>query len=78
MNIGFEDDELKPYKEPPADVLDPVRIGNAQSMNTLAILSTTTRLCITLSALSLFVLWYAVAVSSQQLFELNTSKHFML
>lgn len=28
MNIGFEDDELKPFKEPPADVLDPIRIGN--------------------------------------------------
>ncbi|XP_069118684.1 MAP/microtubule affinity-regulating kinase 3-like isoform X12 [Argopecten irradians] len=26
MNIGYEDDELKPFKEPPADVLDPVRI----------------------------------------------------
>ncbi|CAC5383789.1 MARK [Mytilus coruscus] len=28
MNVGFEDDELLPYVEPPADVLDPVRIGN--------------------------------------------------
>lgn len=26
MNIGCEDDELKPYVEPPADVLDPLRI----------------------------------------------------
>ncbi|XP_033735129.1 MAP/microtubule affinity-regulating kinase 3-like isoform X14 [Pecten maximus] len=26
MNIGYEDDELKPFKEPPADVLDPIRI----------------------------------------------------
>ncbi|CAC5383784.1 MARK [Mytilus coruscus] len=26
MNVGFEDDELLPYVEPPADVLDPVRI----------------------------------------------------
>lgn len=28
MNIGYDDDELKPFKESPADVLDPVRIGN--------------------------------------------------
>lgn len=28
MNVGFEDDELLPYVEPPADQLDPVRIGN--------------------------------------------------
>ncbi|XP_055995253.1 MAP/microtubule affinity-regulating kinase 3-like isoform X5 [Ostrea edulis] len=26
MNIGCEDDELKPFVEPPADVLDPLRI----------------------------------------------------
>ncbi|XP_021360446.1 MAP/microtubule affinity-regulating kinase 3-like isoform X8 [Mizuhopecten yessoensis] len=26
MNIGYEDDDLKPFKEPPADVLDPIRI----------------------------------------------------
>ncbi|XP_076097816.1 MAP/microtubule affinity-regulating kinase 3-like isoform X9 [Mytilus galloprovincialis] len=26
MNVGFEDDELLPYVEPPADQLDPVRI----------------------------------------------------
>lgn len=28
MNIGFEDDELKPYVEPPPDINDPLRIGN--------------------------------------------------
>jgi hypothetical protein len=28
MNVGFEDDELLPYVEPPADMLDPMRIGN--------------------------------------------------
>lgn len=28
MNIGYEDDELKPYVEPPPDINDPVRIGN--------------------------------------------------
>lgn len=28
MNIGFEDDELKPYVEPSPDTLDPLRIGN--------------------------------------------------
>ncbi len=28
MNIGYEDDELKPYIEPPPDFNDPVRIGN--------------------------------------------------
>ncbi|XP_063428970.1 MAP/microtubule affinity-regulating kinase 3-like isoform X8 [Mytilus trossulus] len=26
MNVGFEDDELLPYVEPPADQLDPIRI----------------------------------------------------
>ena len=31
MNIGCEDDELKPYVEPPADVLDPLRIGKNPS-----------------------------------------------
>lgn len=31
MNIGCEDDELKPYVEPPADVLDPLRIGKIPS-----------------------------------------------
>ncbi|KAK3092537.1 hypothetical protein FSP39_004100 [Pinctada imbricata] len=31
MNIGYEDDDLKPYIEPPADVLDPLRIGKAQT-----------------------------------------------
>lgn len=31
MNIGCEDDELKPYVEPPADVLDPLRIGKTPS-----------------------------------------------
>jgi hypothetical protein len=29
MNIGCEDDELKPFVEPPADVLDPLRIGKS-------------------------------------------------
>lgn len=28
MNIGYEDDELKPFIEPEADFNDPVRIGN--------------------------------------------------
>ena len=28
INIGLEDEELKPYLECPSDVLDPVRIGN--------------------------------------------------
>ena len=27
MNIGYEDDELKPYIEPHRDYNDPVRIG---------------------------------------------------
>ena len=27
MNIGFEEDELKPYIEPPPDFNDPLRIG---------------------------------------------------
>lgn len=34
MNVGFEDDELIPYVEPPADVLDPVRIGNVPWVDT--------------------------------------------
>lgn len=29
MNIGYEDDDLKPYIEPTQDNNDPVRIGNA-------------------------------------------------
>lgn len=29
INIGMEDEELKPYIECPSDVLDPVRIGNS-------------------------------------------------
>lgn len=28
INIGMEDDELKPFVESSQDVLDPVRIGN--------------------------------------------------
>lgn len=28
MNIGYEDDELKPFIEPTPDNNDPVRIGN--------------------------------------------------
>jgi len=27
MNVGYEDDELKPYQEPSKDCTDPVRIG---------------------------------------------------
>lgn len=27
MNIGYEDDELKPYQEPPPDLSDISRIG---------------------------------------------------
>lgn len=27
MNVGFDDDDLKPYQEPPKDLNDPVRIG---------------------------------------------------
>ena len=27
MNIGYEDDELKPHHEPPHDFNDPIRIG---------------------------------------------------
>ena len=30
MNIGYEDDDLKPFVEPTQDNSDPVRIGNAQ------------------------------------------------
>ncbi|XP_052827942.1 MAP/microtubule affinity-regulating kinase 3 [Octopus bimaculoides] len=29
MNIGFEDDELKPYVEPPPDINDPLRIAKS-------------------------------------------------
>ena len=28
INIGMEDDELKPYIDTPCDMLDVVRIGN--------------------------------------------------
>jgi len=28
MNIGYEDDELKPYQEPSKDCTDPVRVGS--------------------------------------------------
>ena len=37
INIGMEDEELKPYLECPADVLDPVRIGNILSSCCLAL-----------------------------------------
>ena len=30
MNIGYEDDDLKPYIEPSADNSDHIRIGNSQ------------------------------------------------
>ena len=36
MNIGYEDDELKPFVEPPPDINDPVRIGNVQHLHLLA------------------------------------------
>jgi len=32
MNIGYEDDELKPYQEPSRDCIDPVRIGLYQEL----------------------------------------------
>ena len=28
MNIGYDEDDLKPYIEPAADFNDPLRIGN--------------------------------------------------
>ena len=42
MNIGYEDDDLKPYVEPPADVLDPMRIGkdNVPPVYVVFVLST--------------------------------------
>lgn len=36
MNIGYEDDELKPFVEPLPDINDPVRIGNVQHLYLLA------------------------------------------
>ncbi len=30
MNIGYEDDDLKPYIEPTADISDHIRIGNTR------------------------------------------------
>ena len=30
MNIGYEDDDLKPYVEPSADNSDHIRIGNSR------------------------------------------------
>ncbi len=30
MNIGYEDDDLKPYSEPTADINDHIRIGNTR------------------------------------------------
>lgn len=32
MNIGYEDDELKPFIEPPPDINEPMRIGNDSSI----------------------------------------------
>jgi len=32
MNVGYEDDELKPYQEPSKDCTDPVRIGLCQRL----------------------------------------------
>ncbi|XP_033234056.1 serine/threonine-protein kinase MARK2-like isoform X8 [Drosophila pseudoobscura] len=32
MNMGFEDDELKPYIEPKADLADPKRIGKTEAL----------------------------------------------
>lgn len=29
INIGYEDDEMKPYVEPPKDSNDPARIGQS-------------------------------------------------
>ena len=34
MNIGFEDEELKPYKEPEADLNDQARIRESLNMYT--------------------------------------------
>jgi hypothetical protein len=31
MNIGYEEEELKPFTEPPKDLNDPARIGNSSS-----------------------------------------------
>lgn len=41
MNIGYEDDELKPFVEPLPDINDPVRIGNVQHLHLLAWRATT-------------------------------------
>ena len=32
INIGFENDALEPYVEPPTDLDDPVRIGNRSTL----------------------------------------------
>jgi len=31
INIGYEEKELKPYKEPPKDLIDPKRIGKCDT-----------------------------------------------
>jgi len=39
MNIGFEEDELKPYNEPLPDLSDQYRIGKLFDENYIAILA---------------------------------------
>ena len=39
MNIGYEDDELKPFVEPLPDINDPVRIGNVQHLYLFGLIS---------------------------------------
>ena len=37
MNMGYEDDELKPYIEPQADLKDPKRIGKTGTVQSNSI-----------------------------------------
>lgn len=32
MNIGYEEDELKPFTEPEPDLSDPIRIGKIKTI----------------------------------------------
>lgn len=60
INIGYEDDEMKPYVEPPKDSNDPARIG--QSCVISAILFPNWFLCCSLCLLSTLFLTFCVRV----------------
>jgi len=53
MNVGYEDDELKPHQEPSKDCTDPVRVGSYHAA-IISLLSTSSKLYVFKSRLKMY------------------------